>query len=530
MFKSLRIVDVNGKPTFGEACADWVFDFVAAIFGAYDASSARRLISEFFLLISKKNAKSTVAAGIMVTALIRNWRHSAELLLLAPTLEIANNSFLPARDMIREDPELVSLLKIQEHTRTITHLITGAALKVVAADTDVVGGKKAAFVLVDELWIFGKRPGADAMLREAAGGLVARPEGFVIYLSTQSDEQPAGVFKTKLQYFRDVRDGVIDDPRSLPVLYEFPERMLKAEDYLKPEFFYVTNPSLNRPVDPEWLKAKLAEVINAEGGERQTFLAKHLNVEIGLRLSHDRWRGADYWMERSEKGLTLEDLLARCEVAVMGIDGGGLDDLLGLAVLGREKITRNWLLWNRAWAHDDVLDRRKDIADRLRDFRRDHDLVICERPTQDVEEVGDIVEQVWNSGLLPEEHGIGVDPAGISDILDELAAREIPDDKLVVGISQGYRLSGSVWTMERRLKAGTLRHGGQPLMAWCVGNAKIQQQGNAVLVTKQAAGKAKIDPLAASFNAVSLMSRNPDAAAGGESVYEQLARQRAAAA
>ena len=34
MFKSLRIVDAPGSPTFGEACEPWVFDFVAAIFGA----------------------------------------------------------------------------------------------------------------------------------------------------------------------------------------------------------------------------------------------------------------------------------------------------------------------------------------------------------------------------------------------------------------------------------------------------------------------------------------------------------------
>jgi phage terminase large subunit-like protein len=513
VFKTLRIVDAAGSPTFGEACEPWVFDFVAAIFGAYDAAAGRRLIREFFLLISKKNSKSTIAAGIMVTALVRNWRMSAELLLLAPTLEVANNAFFPARDMVKADPELSKLLYIQEHLRQITHRLTDAVLKVVAADSDIVSGKKAAFVLVDELWVFGKRPRADAIIREATGGLVSRPEGFVIFLTTHADEPPAGVFKAKLHYFRAVRDGLIVDPKSLGLLYEFPEKMLEAEAYLDPQNFYITNPNLDRSVDVEWLSDELAKILHAQGGEKQTFLAKHLNVEIGLTLMNDRWVGADYWEQAEDQSLvSLDDLIARCEVIVVGIDGGGLDDLVGLDAIGREAGTGLWLSWAHAWAQDDVLRLRPQNAPKLQDLAELGELTLCTTPTQDIEELTAIVVKIRDAGKLAAKGGVGLDPVCIAATVDALADHDITDaEGQVVAISQGYKLSAAVWGAQRKLKDGTLRVAPQALMRWAVGNAKVEARGNAVLVTKQAAGKAKIDPLCAHFNAFELMSRRPQA-------------------
>lgn len=56
IFKQLKIVDAPGSPTFGESCAQWVFDLVAALFGSYDVKTGRRHITEVFVLIPKKIA------------------------------------------------------------------------------------------------------------------------------------------------------------------------------------------------------------------------------------------------------------------------------------------------------------------------------------------------------------------------------------------------------------------------------------------------------------------------------------------
>lgn len=519
IFKELKVVDLPGKPTFGECSEQWVFDFVAAIFGGYEAETGKQLIREYGLLISKKNTKSTIAAGIMLTALILCWREEEEHLILAPTKEVADNSYKPAAAMIRADEELSALFHIQDHYRTITHKVNRNSLKVVAADAETVSGKKSGKVLVDELWLFGKRAGAESMFMEALGGQVSRDEGWVIYLTTQSDEPPAGVFKERLQYWRDVRDGKIADQKTLGVLFEFPEEMLQAKAYEQTQNFYITNPNLGRSVSAEWLEDQLRKNRSKTDGTFQQFLAKHLNVEIGLNLRSDRWSGADFWAGAAIPVFSLEELLARCEVATIGIDGGGLDDMLGLAVIGRETGTGRWLVWCRAWIHPIAMERRKAEAPRYHDFIKAGDLVLVEKMGQDLLQVVTIVTQVVDAGLLDK---IGVDRAGLGGIYDALVGTEdepgpvTADD--VVGIPQGWQLNGAIKTAERRLASMTMQHGGSELMAWCVGNAKVVAVGNAISITKQASGFAKIDPLMATLNAVYLMALNP--ASKGKSFWD----------
>ncbi len=506
--RQLKLVDVPGSPTIEECCAPWVFELAASVFGAYDAETGRRLITEWFVCVPKKNSKSSIAAAIMMTSLILNWRQSAEFSVLAPTVEVANNAFSPARDMVQKDEDLEVLMHVQTHIKTITHRESGAALKVLAADQNTVGGKKSVGTLVDELHLFGKMASAENMFREALGGLASRPEGFVIWLTTQSDDPPAGVFKQKLDYARKVRDGEIIDPAFVPVIFEHPPEMVASGECLKLESMAMVNPNMGFSVDQAFLEREFKKAELAGGDSFRGFMAKHANVEIGLNLRTDRWAGADFWEPAGKcKGLSLADLLNRCEVVDVGIDGGGLDDLLGIAVVGREIDTGKWLVWTKAWAHPSVLDRRKSEAPRFHDFAADGDLVLVKHIGEDVAELAGIVAECEASGLLDM---VGIDPGGIGGILDALVEVGIPEEKCVA-ISQGWKLNGAIKTAERKLAEGVIEHGAQPLMAWCVGNAKVEPRGNAIIITKQASGTAKIDPLMALLSAVYLMSLNPEA-------------------
>jgi len=523
VMRELRIVDAPGSPRIGEASGQWVFDLAASVFGAYDAQSGRRLIKEWFVMLPKKNFKSGLAASIMLTCLIRNWRQSAEFTILAPTKEVADNSYNPARDMVNyldEDDysELLDLIHVQEHVKKLTHREKNSTLRVIATDSATVAGKKSVGTLVEELWLFGKQANAKDMFREALGGLASRPEGFVIWVTTQSDEPPAGIFKEKLQYARDVRDGKIHDPQFVPIIYEHPPEMVKAKQHLKLENLPMVNPNYGYSVDSAFLEREFMKAEIEGEASLRGFLSKHGNVEIGLNLRSDRWVGADFW-ERQAKvpNITLHDLLARCEVITAGIDGGGLDDLLGLAFVGRERKTGKWLAWTRAWAHPIAMERRKSEESKYTDFQEQGDLIIIEQLPGDVAAVAAVVKEVNESGLLA---SVGLDPEKTHKVMFQALIDAEIDEAKCFGVSQGWKLIGAISVTERKLAEGVLLHGGQPLMNWCVSNAKIEPRGNAALITKQASGTGKIDPLMALFNAVQLMALNPEAAQT-TSIYDE---------
>lgn len=539
VFKMLRVPDVPGQPTFAEACGPWFIDIVAALFGS--VIDGVRMIRELELVVPKKNSKSTNGAGLMLTASLLSMRPRAEFLIIGPTQKIADNAYNQAEGMVLADPELVERVHVQRHIKKLTVKATGVTLQVKTFDQNVLTGTKVSGgALIEEIHELAKIAKAEAVMRQIAGGMLPYPEAFLAMITTQSEDPPAGVFLQELTKARAIRDGLAQG-RMLPVLYEFPEAMQRDERWRDPAIWSWVNPNMGRSLQLSDLIEAYNEAKAKGEGPLKAWSSQHLNIEIGIGLKTGRWEGVDHWEKNANEAVkSLDELMARCDCIVFGADGGGLDDLFGLVALGRDRDTRKWLAWAHAWAYrgeraedgeyyGGLLERRKEIVPRLVDFAAEGTLTWFDEPGEDVAAIVELIMKVEDAGLLAIKGAIGVDVVGIAEVVDELEKRGITvESGRVVGIGQGWMLTTVIKTTARLLAAKKLIHGGTKLMNWCVSNAKLEPRGNAVTITKQAAGTAKIDPLMALFNAVTLMARNPEAQ--GSSIYDTLAREEAEAA
>lgn len=513
IFDKLRLPDVPGIPALAEAAGEWFREIVGVLLGAVDAASGERVIRELFLLAAKKSSKTSYGAAMMVTALLMNKRPRAEFLLVAPTQAVADLAFAQAAGMTQIDPDgfLQKRMLVQEHLKCITDRRTKAQLKIKTFDTSVLTGVKPAGVLIDELHEISRNSKAARIIGQIRGGLLPIPEAFLAFITTQSDEVPAGAFRAELNMARAIRDGRAGAAGAamLPVLYEFPTEIVKdRRQWEDSANWAMVTPNLDKSITIDRLISDFATATYKGEGEIRRWASQHLNIEVGIGLLTDGWPGAAFWADAEDESITIDAMLARCEVIVACADGGGLDDLFGFALIGRDATTKDWLSWSHAWCHRVVLERRKSIASRLEDFARAGELTIIDAKHDDVDEMAAIIKRVNEAGLLA---AVALDPEGpYGELVDALAEIEVTEQgNQIVGVPQGYKLMNAIKSSERKLANGTFWHAKSSLMDWCVGNVKIEATATAIRATKMNAGDAKIDPWCALMDGATVMVRNP---------------------
>jgi phage terminase large subunit-like protein len=100
-------------------------------------------------------------------------------------------------------------------------------------------------------------------------------------------------------------------------------------------------------------------------------------------------------------------------------------------------------------------------------------------------------------------------------------ATELQDDgATMVKVGQGFAsLSAPAKELEKLVKAGRLRHGGNPVLRWCAANAVVEQDAAGNIKPSKRKSTERIDGVVALVMALDRATRRE-----GESVYNQRAR------
>jgi hypothetical protein len=510
-FNRLRLPDVAGNPPLSEACGDWFRDILVAFLASEDPVTKRRLVWELLCMVPKKNSKTTYVAALGLTALFMEEAPNRQMLIVAPSQNISERCFAQAQGMIRLDSRLDAIFKVQDHLKCITRRKTGTALDVKSFDTAIVTGEIPVLTIIDELHELGKKAKAPAVMQQIRGGGITMQGGQVLMITTQSDEQPAGIWKTELKRRAAFATARAAAARSCCRCFTSFRKLQKDQAYWR-------DPKLGPdPAEPRQVDRSRAPdrgLREQRQGQRSkprrsgfrsistSRSASATRPMPGPAPSSGPGRGREITLETSStlRRDRVSDSTAAASTTLRRQRARPRDKVARLAVLVARVVPRR-----RAGAP--AVDRL--AASRLQGRRRADDLQTpaktSPRSSNDQDGQG--------ARLLG---AVSVDPAGLGEMVEALAAIDVTvENKLLVGAPQGFGMMNAIKTAERKLQNGTLRHAKSALMDWCVGNVKIEPLATAIRATKQNAGDAKIDPWAALMNAVTVMVRNPEGAAGG---------------
>jgi len=216
------------------------------------------------------------------------------------------------------------------------------------------------------------------------------------------------------------------------------------------------------------------------------------------------------WNAVASANLTLGDIFDRCDFVSAGIDGGGIDDLLSVAVIGRHGDTRRLSLVTVTWARGEVLSRLG-----LTGIEDPGALII----PAGVDEYPRVAELVSEAKRRARTFG----KAGLSCYIPEALLDAMEDAGLVIekdcaGIGR-LSVRAAVSSLRRKVALGQIRHDGSPLLGWSIGTTALHDDNNI-----SAPRSAMKTPLMAALRAIALVDRNPSRAGLKEDAAQSVLR------
>lgn len=436
-----------------------------------------RQYNEIFWYVSKKNAKTTLAAAITHFALTSDFEGKPECYCIASAEPQAGLCYGAVDTMRTQSPSLAKWERTGEvKDRKRQGIIcdrTNGYVVTLSGSPKSLDGPNPHLVIADEIAAWDDRGPYDQM-RLA----LTRSQPMMWELTTANFVRNS-IGDAQYDYAKRILDGEVEDDRFLPVIYEQDE----PDEWLKPETWLKSNPGLGtvKPLDK---LEPLVEKAKADPAQRPAVLVKHFNIPQNQSTS---------WLTYAECGSDRQVDMSTLGVkyGIAGFDASDSIDLTAAQFLFMrgERYKDGTLvddtIYERSmyWIPEDQLTPREDAG-----FTRERD---------------NVPYRLWESqGLLRVVPGNHIPKSVFLEWLQELRKEKLfcfacgfdpwhMDDstvknlELFVGESRVRKVRQGVQTLSdpmKRLKAdyarGRIVDNGHPINRWCRMNVQIKTDVN----------------------------------------------------
>lgn len=237
------------------------------LFGFRNSDGTRRF-SSALLAIARKNAKSTLAAGIGLYCLTMEDENGPQSISAATTGDQARIVFNVARRMVERTPDIQSAFNLRPFTRAIACYDNGGIMKAINAKASTQDGLNPSCSIMDEIHAH-KTHDLLNVIQSAAG---ARKNPLFLYTTTEGYETP-GPWPELRKFAQNVLEGIIDADHFLALIYCIDD----ADDEFDSRVWIKANPLME--CNNILLKAikKDAQEAKAMPGRHAEFLIKRVN-------------------------------------------------------------------------------------------------------------------------------------------------------------------------------------------------------------------------------------------------------------
>jgi phage terminase large subunit-like protein len=482
--------------------APWQVWVLACTFGWLRKKDGLRRFRVLFVVVPRKNGKSALTAGVGLYMLCADEEAGAEVYSGATNEKQAWEVFGPARLMAKRLPALQKRFGLEVAAKAIVRVEDSSKFETIIGDPG--DGQSPSCSIHDE---YHEHPD-DRQVSTMITGMGAREQPLQVLITTAGDNL-AGPCYAAVQEERSRLAG-IGEGGGPPLQHEtfFVEYTIDEDDDWKSEAaLRKANPNYDVSVGGDFLRSRQYDAISTPR-KAAVFKTKHLNLWVAAKAAFfdiEAWRRCrrDWLAERGDDALALELLAGRRCIASMDlaskVDIAALELLFppigAKATVEDPYIRLGWSFLPAA---------RIELVEAYQAWDAKHLLDVNDGEIIDYDE---IYEKLCLIRSICQLETVAYDPHNATQMVTKLMKEGFPVLEyrpIVINFSEPMK------ELDALTKAGTIAHGGDPVMEWQVANVVAQADAKDNVYPRKPRDEAKIDNPVALIAALGVAMKEED--------------------